>query len=165
MARTKTKRGRGRPSFENSYKQRRKIYNRYKRIYKKKAQKYGDNMTFELTYKEFVDEYSRRRQDAKNTGQSASLSGFVDDQVFTTKTQASAATSNFNNHLDEMRAKAKLQGEDKLNEYEREMLDAFGYDAEDDYLKVSDTRANNGIYQTAYDIARRHGMGSEAFGS
>lgn len=159
------KRGRGRPSFENYYKVRRKAYRKYLKEYKKAYELYGSNMTLAMDYKDFVSYAKIARQDARNINRRFSVKTFVKDQIMSTLSQSQTATRNFNNHLDEMRAKYKFHGVDKLSDYEREMLEQFGFESSGEYLRVKDVRGREWKYQAAYNIADRYGMGKEAFGS
>lgn len=159
----KSRRGRGRPSFESSYKVRVKEYRRYQKKWKENNEKYGGKIGLKLDYKEFADAMLIARERARAEGKRYSGVRLANEQIDVTSEQGSAAAQNFNRHLREMREKAK-NGE-PLTEYEKAMLDEFGYNFTDLQLREYDMRAGSLIYDNAYDIAKEYGMGSEAFGS
>lgn len=166
----KIKRGRGRPSFETSGRQKRKVYNRYKKMALKKKEKYGDKIEIQ-SFEDFVADYKYYREKykevkegklelGKNDPKNPTLSNYIEGRMSVSRAQGRTASMNFNNNLDHIRAKNHFGQE--LSDYEKEMLLAFG---EDDYLKQYDIRAASDKYQAAYDIAVKYGMGDEAFGS
>lgn len=162
MAR-KTKRGRGRPSFENSYKVRQKAYRQYVRKWKQLNEKYDGNIGLQLDYKDFTIEMREARRRLAEEGKRLTPSRLAVEQVDVTVSQASSAVENFNAHLQEAREKY-AQGKE-LSQYEIEMLDYFGYNKSGLKLTQRDIRAKTLLYDEAYNIAKNNGMGNEAFGS
>ena len=164
------KRSRGRPSFENSYKVRRKVYRRYIRQATNKKKRYGENLGI-MDYSDFVanyKEYRKRMKEIKSgvieasgrEAKTATLSNFIEETVLVTRTQAASAAENFNQTIDNIIAKDKAGIE--LTEYEIEMYNLWLVDG---YMTQNDIRGKSSKYQNAYDLAVLYGMGDEAFGS
>lgn len=164
------KRSRGRPSFENSYKQRRKVYRRYVRQATNKKKRYGDNLDV-MDYTDFVanyKEYRKRMKEIKSgviepsgkEAETATLSNFIEETVLVTKGQAASAADNFNSEIDNIIAKdnAGIQ----LSEYEMELYEFY---LDNGYMTQNDIRGKSAKYQDAYNLAKGYGMGDEAFGS
>ena len=164
------KRSRGRPSFENSYKVRRKVYRRYVRQATKKKERYGENLDI-MDYTDFVanyKEYRKRMKEIKSgviepsgkEAKTSTLSNFIEETVLVTRSQAASASENFNKSIDDIIAKVK--GGMELSDYEREMYEFWNING---YMTQNDVRGKSDKYQLAYDIAKIEGMGDEAFGS
>lgn len=164
------KRTRGRPSFESSYKVRRKAYRRYVKQAIAKKERYGDNLDV-MDYTDFVanyKEYRKRMKDIKSgviepsgkEAKTATLSNFIEETVLVTRSQAASASENFNKAIDDIIAKRKDGKE--LSEYEKYMYEWWNING---YMTQNDIRGKSDKYQLAYDIARSEGMGDEAFGS
>ena len=164
------KRSRGRPSFESSYKQRRKVYNRYKRMALSKKKKLGENVVV-MDYQDFVIEYKEYRkkmkevasgqiEPTKSQAKTATLSNFLEETVLVTRSQSSAAAMNFNNKIDDIIAKDKAGR--PLTEYETMLYDFY---LNNGYMTQTDVRGKSRKYEIAYDLAIQYGMGDEAFGS
>lgn len=160
----KIKRGRGRPSFESSYKQRRKIYNRYLSKWEKSNKRFGGNIAPKLDYKEFKEVYSQYRTDMSNAGRTGTITNFVSEQVLTTKSQASSAASNFNARLDALRDRY-ANNPTILTPYETDILELFGYNKSDGGITQQDIRGKSAVYKTLYSVTKAYGVGEEAFGS
>lgn len=171
MKRTKR---RGRKSFENSYKQRRKVYNRYVRMAKKKKEKLGDNIRI-MEYSDFKANYTeyRRRMNLAKTGEievspdsvkNPTLSNFIEETVLVTRSQATSASDNYNAHIDAALEKLNSNGGDvtKLTDWEKELIIDYQTNG---YMKQIDVRGKTDRYLEMYNIASYYGMGSEAFGT
>lgn len=169
MARTKR---RGRKSFENSYKQRRKVYNRYVRMAKKKKEKLGDNIRI-MEYSDFKANYTeyRRRMKEVQTGEvevpagsikNPTLSNFIEETILVTRSQARSAAENYNNKIDDIKAKIANDPDYGLNEIEAAIYGDYLYYG---YMTQSDVRGKSKRYEEIYETFRIMGLGNEAFGS
>lgn len=109
--------------FASSYKLRRNEYNRYKTAYRKVNEKYGSNMTDMYSYKDFKEVRQADLDTARKLGERpSSMRTFAQQQVETSRDQASAVVNNYRKNLSEIRDKQN-QGK-SLTKTEQIILDS-----------------------------------------